>query len=149
MIPFISVIFQNFEESLMWQEQTDPAKAAMDSMMVIPSGIDDMTHIKIPIIGLFVYLQRIMDAIQYIRIIGVLSLCFFQKIRKQDKGSDPVEGAGKKMSRHLRDCIQSIKFESVQDGIKLQNFKRQVEENPNVIIKSVKRQYRIHYSSTL
>ena len=53
------------------------------------------------------------------------------------------------MSRHLRDCIESVKFESVQDGIKLQNFKRQVEENPNAIIKSVKRQYRIHYSSTL
>jgi hypothetical protein len=49
---------------------------------------------------------------------------------------------------HLRNCIESVKFEHVHDEMLLCNLKRKIEEDPTEIIDNVKRQYSVHYSPT-
>ncbi len=43
--------------------------------------------------------------------------------------------------KHLLNCIDLANNEQVQDGIRLCNFKRKIEESPDDVIKDVKRQY--------
>jgi len=50
--------------------------------------------------------------------------------------------------KHLLNCIESVKYESVQDAILLHNLKRKIVEEPTEIIEDVKRQYNVHYSPT-